>query len=274
LFVVLPDYHIHTTLSKHASGEPSEYRATAVRRGVPEMCFSDHTPNYNGLGRDCTMEPEDYPIYRSMIAKLQDDRVPRVLFGIEADFIPGCEKPLAQWLDDKALDLVIGSVHFIDDWAFDHPAQCDKWKNTDVAGVWKAYFAILSQSVESGLFDIVGHLDLPKKFGYRPPDRLLREMCKPALDSIAKSGLAIEINTAGLRKPAKEIYPSPIILELARERGIPICVGSDSHAPAAVGMDFGKALLLARQTGYRTFSRFHKRQAAVTELPGQSERCD
>lgn len=257
---------MHTPLSKHASGAPAEYRSAAAKRGMAEMCFTDHLPNYNGLGRDCTMEPEDYPKYRDMILGLQDGKGPLALFGAEADYVPGCIGPLEQWLGDKSLDMVIGSVHFIGDWPFDHPKHMDTWKSADINGVWKAYFSILKDAVETGIFDTVGHFDLPKKFGHRAPDRLVRELCRPVLDSVAKFGMAIEINTAGLRKPVAEIYPSPIILEQARERAIPVCFGSDAHAPEEVGADFDKALALAREVGYDTRAEFRKRQRTLLPL--------
>ncbi|MEI6810142.1 MAG: PHP-associated domain-containing protein, partial [bacterium] len=114
---------------------------------------------------------------------------------------------------------------------------------------------------------VVGHIDLPKKFGHRLKDKDLKEMAQPVLDRIAAAGMAVELNTGGLRKPVEEIYPSALLLSLIREREIPICFGSDAHEPGHVGMDFDKALRLAKDVGYTTFVKFRKRAMLLTPLP-------
>jgi len=110
-------------------------------------------------------------------------------------------------------------------------------------------------------------LDLPKKFGHRPSDRDLKEMAQPALDRIAAAGMALEINSSGLRKPVHEIYPSALLLSLAKERDIPICFGSDAHRPEEVGWQFDAALALARSVGYTHAMQFRRRQQISYALP-------
>ena len=110
-------------------------------------------------------------------------------------------------------------------------------------------------------------MDLPKKFGHRPPDKDLKEMVQPVLDRMAEAGMGMELNTSGLRKPVGEIYPSPLIVSLARERDIPICFGSDAHSPADVGTDFALALKLAREAGYADYFRIRKRKKEIVPLP-------
>jgi len=120
---------------------------------------------------------------------------------------------------------------------------------------------------DTRLYDAVGHLDLPKKFGFRPKDRDVKEMAQPALDRVAAAGMAIELNTSGLRRPVKEIYPSPLVLSLAFERGIPVLFGSDAHTPADAGYAFDQALLLAREIGYTHRLQFRKRIRERVPLP-------
>ena len=258
---------MHTPLCKHASGEPAEYLATARSVHMPEMCFTDHAPNPDGVGTKYSMGMDQFSDYHTMIAELQDGSPPAVFFGAEADYYPSCRNHLSHWLPAGGFDLVIGSIHYLGNWGFDNPDEMEGWKSVDVRGVWKKYFSLLSEAADSGLFDVVGHIDLPKKFGHRLKDKDLKEMAQPVLDRIAAAGMAVELNTGGLRKPVAEIYPSPLLLSLIRERDIRICFGSDAHEPGQVGMDFDKALMLAREIGYTEFVRFRNRKMISTPLP-------
>jgi histidinol-phosphatase (PHP family) len=263
----LPDYHIHTVLCKHADGVPADYRAAAGSRGLPEICISDHGPNPDGYDAAHRMEMRQFEKYRNMVSLLQDGDSPAVLFGIEADYYEGCEVFLREWLPAQQFDLVIGSIHFIDDWGFDNPQQRHVWDSVDIKATWQKYFELVGRLADSGLFDVVSHLDLPKKFGFRPPEKDVKEMVKPLLDIIAKAGMGMELNTSGLRKTVGEIYPSPLIVSMAYEREIPICFGSDAHTPDDVGSGFGQALLLAREAGYNRYFRIRGRKKKLTRLP-------
>lgn len=264
---MLPDTHIHTPLCKHASGTPGQYRASAQSLNMTEMCFTDHAPNPDGVGKQYSMDMDQFDDYRGMIGELQDGKPPTVFFGVEADYYPACKKYFSVWLPRGGFDLVLGSIHYLGNWGFDNPDETDGWKSVDVKGVWKKYFDLLAEAAESSLFDAVGHIDLPKKFGHRLKDNVLKELAQPVLDRIAAAGMAVELNTSGLRKPVKEIYPSALLLSLAREREIPICFGSDSHEPGQVGIDFDKSLRLARDVGYTRYVRFRKREKIPTPLP-------
>ena len=263
----LPDYHMHTVLCKHAKGKPSEYKKTAERHGIPEICFADHVPSPDGYDPTNRMKLNQFPRYMQMIRTLQDNQAPNVLLGIEADYYDGCVTFLGEWLPKQGFDLVLGSVHYIDDWGFDNPVELRIWETADVTAAWRRYFELVEGLVGTGLFDVVGHLDLPKKFGYRPPDNALKDMSQPTLDLIASAKMGIEINTSGLRKPVGEIYPSALLLSLAREREIPICFGSDSHRPEDVGADFDSALNMAREAGYNEYFRISGRKKYLIPLP-------
>ncbi|MGQ9663005.1 MAG: histidinol-phosphatase HisJ family protein [Kiritimatiellia bacterium] len=263
-----PDLHIHTAFCKHAIGQPGDYVTAARHIALGEIAFTDHVPSPDGYDPLCRMTLDEFPLYRAAVSAAQQAAAPPlVLFGIEADYYEGCEAFLSGWLPSQKFDVVLGSVHYIGDWGFDNSANLHRWKNADVTEVWRSYFCLVAKLVRSRLFDVVGHLDLPKKFGYRPPDRLVREMALPILDLIADAGMVIEINTGGLRKPVREIYPAATLLALAREREIPICFGSDAHAPAEVGYAFEAALALARAAGYTTMARLRARRIEIVPLP-------
>ncbi len=263
----LPDYHLHTLLCNHANGEVADYRNAAKAKGIPEICFADHAPNPDGYDPQHRMRMDEFSVYQEMVGGQMDDRVPIVLFGLEADYYDGCEIFLEQWLDDQHPDLVLGSVHYIATWGFDNPSAKQIWKSVNITDTWRYYFSLVEKLVATGLFDVLGHLDLPKKFGHRPPENEIREMVQPLLDKVAKSGMGMELNTSGLRKPVKEIYPSPLIISLARERDIPICFGSDAHRPEDVGKDFSKALQLAKEAGYKEYFRIRNRKKYLVPLP-------
>ena len=279
---MLADYHIHTELCHHAEGEASAFRARAVNLGLPEICFTDHVPNPDGYDPVNRMRLDQFPLYRTMVADLARTSQPAiakamagkpvVLFGVEADYYDGCERFLQDWLPRQKFDLVIGSVHYIDNWGFDNPDERHVWDSVDVTNTWRTYFNLIGKLADcrladSRLADVVGHLDLPKKFGHRPSDRDLKEMAQPVLDRVGKAGMAIEINSSGLRRPVHEIYPSALLLSLAKERGIPICFGSDAHRPEEVGWRFDASLALARSVGYTHAVQFRQRQPRPYALP-------
>lgn len=264
----LPDYHTHTRLCRHASGTPAQYRAAAARRGLPELAVTDHAPNPVGYDPENRMGLAEFSDYQAMVRPLQDGALPGVLLGIEADYHEGCEAYLPDWLRRQPFDVVLGSVHYIREWGFDNPDRRGDWERVDVPAVWRKYFLLVAQMAATGCFDVVGHLDLPKKFGHRLRDAQLREFAAPALDALARAGMAVEINTSGLRKPVAEMYPSPLLLGMARERGIALSFGSDAHRPAEVGADFDQALTLARAAGYTEHAVYRARQRRLAPLPG------
>lgn len=174
-----------------------------------------------------------------------------IRLALEVDYLPGHEDWIRELAARHPWDYFIGSVHYVSDtWAVDNPYKLSEWKHRDAFEVWTIYFERLTLAAASGLFEIIGHADLPKKFGHRPT-----EDCTPLYENFLTAAkqhhCAIELNTAGLRKDCREIYPSRQILELAFQKGVPITFGSDAHAPGEVGMNFAEAIQLARAVGYR-----------------------
>jgi histidinol-phosphatase (PHP family) len=265
---MVPDYHTHTVLCKHATGTVAEYTAAAAAAGISELCFTDHIPVPDGYDPANRMALEQFDTYRAWVAEARGSAPITVLYGIEGDFYPGCERFQALWLRDQPFDVVLGSIHYIRDWGFDNPVNRRVWDSVDVTATWREYFALVGKMADSRLYDVVGHADLPKKFGHRPLEKDIREMVQPALDRVAKAGMALDINTSGLRRPAAEIYPSRPILELARARDIPICFGSDAHRAKDVGYAFAQAVQWARDAGYTHSVRYRQRQSELVPLPG------
>jgi len=258
---------MHTPLCRHAVGEPPEYVARALEAGLTEIGFSDHSP----------MRQDDFDNWRMRLDQLDEyvDKVRRVQrdfpqlqikLALEADYLPGGEDWVRELAGRYPWDYFIGSVHYVSDsWAIDDPTHLSKWKGRDPYEVWSAYFERLAMAAASGLFEIIGHADLPKKFGNRP-ERDCRPLYAKFLDAAKKADVAIELNTAGLRKDCREIYPCRALLELAAERGVPITFGSDAHAPGEVAHAFGEGVALARAVGYTHCCRFTQRRRTTATL--------
>ena len=261
------DYHAHTPLCRHARGEPTELAARAVSIGLAEMGFSDHSPMPRDDFDDWRMKASDLEDYIARVRQARRDHPNLVIkLGLEVDYLPGQEGWVRELAARHPWDYFIGSVHYVSDsWAIDNPAQLSQWKNREPLEVWTGYFERLTLAVESGLFDIIGHADLCKKFAIYP-----REDCTSLvagfLQAMKRRGLALELNTAGLRKDCKEIYPSPHIVQLAAELGVSITFGSDAHAPEEVGLNFPEAVELASRAGYTHYCRFTRRQREDVKL--------
>src|SRR3989338_9139731 len=255
------DSHMHTPLCGHAAGLPAQYAEHAVKMGLKEIGFSDHAPLLSHTDPKITMNIEQLPLYHAMIEDVQKRYAKkiRIKIGIEADFLAGLEEKTKKLLSGYPYDFILGSVHFIKRWGFDDPAERQKWVERDVNQVYRDYYELLRMSAQSRLFDVISHCDLVKKFGDRPTDDMTTEVKKTA-EVFKNTGMVIEINTSGLRKPVKEIYPSLWNLKIYCAAGVPLTFGSDAHEPTDVGRDFDKGLQWAREAGYKEYVIFKKRK--------------
>jgi histidinol-phosphatase (PHP family) len=261
------DYHTHTPLCRHAEGEPEAYLTAAIAAGVTEYGISDHAPQMPEPFDDWRMTTAELPEYFQWIERARTHaagKIP-VRAGLECDWLDAGEN----WISDLAAchswDYLIGSVHYLSDWDFDNPKWLGRWAESDVDAVWTDYWETYARMADSGLFDILGHPDLVKKFSHVPAGDLDR-FYEPVIDVIAAAGSVIELNTAGWHKPCAEAYPSPRFLELACSAGIGLVISSDAHAPHEVARDFPRAIALAKAAGYRETILFDKRQRRTEPL--------
>lgn len=262
-------YHTHTPYCRHADGEPEAYVDAALASGVSEYGVSDHAPQVPEPYDDWRMLDAELPAYLEWIERARTHaagRIP-VRAGLECDWLDGCEPWIESLRSRHDWDYLIGSVHYLAGWDFDNPKWLGSlWSECDVEDVWTRYWKEYARMAESGLFDILGHADLIKKFGYRPDGDLAR-FYEPVIDAIAASGAAIELNTAGWHKPCGEAYPSCEFLELACSAGIPLVISSDAHSPGEVGRDFPRAIGMAKAAGYLETQLFDKRRRTAERLP-------
>jgi histidinol-phosphatase (PHP family) len=249
---MLTDYHLHlrpdgleASAEEHFTEENVDrYLTAAEEHGIGELGVSEHVYRFRQA-----LEVWRHPFWEE---QARDDldaycefvAMTPLRLGIEADFVPGAEDRMANLLEEHDFDYVVGSVHFLGEVAVDHEGY-DAWEaKGDPDAVWRRYFELLAEAARSGLFDILAHPDLVKVWGKgRPlPDRDPRFYYEPAVEAIAESGIAVEVSTAGLRKPVGELYPSRALAEMCVEAGAEFALSSDAHAPDQVGFAYDRAL--------------------------------
>jgi histidinol-phosphatase (PHP family) len=267
---VLTDYHVHLRPDDGDTGadrfftaaNAERYRETATERGIEELGVSEHVHRFV-QALDVWTHPfwrasavDDLDAYCDYVREETDLRL-----GIEADYVPGREDRLANLLDAREWDYVIGSIHFLGDEAVDMRGEWDVWRDGGPDRVWARYFETLGEAARTGMFDILGHPDLVKVFGADAPrpDGDPRRFYERAMDGIAESDVAIEVSTAGLRKPVGEIYPARAFLEMCLEAGRPVALSSDAHVPEQLGFEYERALELLSDLGVEELAVFERR---------------
>lgn len=254
---LLYESHCHTPLCKHAHGTPTEYAAEALSRGLKGIIFTCHCPLPEGISHAVRMAPEQYDHYVELVAEARETFSGRldVRLGLESDYYPGVEPWLEKLHARVPLHHVLGSVH----------PQVPDYRARFFRGNWfeyqQTYFDHLARSAETGLYDTLAHPDLIKNES--PPDwdfaRILPYI-ERALDRVAATGVAMELNTSGLNKAIREINPSPTMLGLMHSRGIPVVLGADAHRPARVADGYANALHTLQAVGYAEISFFLDRR--------------
>ena len=261
----LADYHTHTPLCRHAEGWPVDYARVAVERGLGELGFADHSPMPEFFD-DWRMLREELPTYIDEVARARAE-FPQltIKLGLECDFIPGQESWIEELAGMAEWDYLIGSVHYLrQGWEVDHPKYVGRHE-AHAEEIWRDYWELYGMCIRSGLFDFVAHPDLPKKFGVTPTGDL-RRFYEPAVAALAETGMAFEINTAGLRRDCREVYPARGFLELAHAAGVPLLINSDAHTPGDVAAGFEEAIKLAKDVGFKRTLRFTRRRRSSVAL--------
>ncbi len=250
------DLHNHTTRCNHAKGSMESYIERAIELGIDIYGFSEHAPmKFDEYYR---LPFSEISIYENDVKKLQEryNNDIKILLGYEVDYMPNY---IEERVVNAEVDYLIGSVHFLDKWGFDNPEFIDEYSKHNIDTIWQNYFDQIEAMAKSGKFDIVGHLDLIKIFNFIPK-KDIRTIATPALKAIKKSNMVLELNSAGLRKPCREIYPSSPLLKLAYELDIPITFSSDAHAIGQVGFKYDETKKLAQSIGYTKAVTFEQRE--------------
>jgi histidinol-phosphatase (PHP family) len=293
----MSDYHLH--LHGHGPADqldppPGHYPAgyieayveAAAARGVSELGFTEHLYRCRDaadvLGRFWEREPvpwlaqhteeflaEDRTLnlerYVETVVAARDRGLP-VLLGLEVDFFPETIDAVMEFLAPFPWDFLIGSIHWVNGWAVDHSGAIAAFEERGVDLAYEQYFDLEAQLAGSGVVDALAHADVVKKHGHRPaqerPDLYAR-----VVEAAAASGTAVEVSSGGLRNPAREVYPSPLFLEMFHAAGVPITLASDGHSPDQAAWGHDEVVAAARAAGYSQRLQFRRRSRSFVPLP-------
>lgn len=269
----LPDYHMHTPRCNHAIGTVDEYAEAALLVGLEEIGMSDHSPmpDHFDVWR---MDESELGSYIQEVNEAKQAFAGRldVKLGLEADYFPDTGDYIKNLLDAHPWDYVIGSVHYLGDlsnkWGFDNPDDMREWEFRDVEDAYCDYFERVAASARSGLFDVIGHPDLIKKFGHRPmlDSQRVAVAEEAMLQAVKEADVALEVSSAGLRKPVAEVYPHARIIARAAELNIPISFGSDAHAPGEVGHAMEDCIGMLALCGVHEVASFSSRKRQMQPI--------
>jgi histidinol-phosphatase (PHP family) len=275
---MLTDYHLHLRPDEDRSdpyarwyteSNVKRYLEAAEAAGIEELGVSEHVYRFT-QSLDLWHHPfwERYAV-DDLDAYCEFVRSTPLRLGLELDYVPGAEEQAQELLAARDFDYVVGSVHFVGEGAVDMEEFGIWAQEVPPAKAWSGYFDAVARAARSGLFDILAHPDLVKVWGTMAtvPEGDLRKYYEPAVEAIAESGIAVEVSTAGLRKPVGELYPSRAFAEMCVEAGAPFALSSDAHLPEQVGSGYERALELLGELGVGEICVFERRQRSLAPLP-------
>ena len=273
---MLTDYHVHlrpdeldaTADEYFTEANVERYLDAARAAGVDELGVSEHIHRFVDA-----LTIWDHPFWRQnavddLASYCDFVRTTPLKLGIEMDYVPGREDRIASLLDAHEFDYVVGSVHFLGDGAVDDP-DFDVWgRDGDPDRLWRRYFEMIAETARTGLYDILAHPDLVKYWGHdRPRPQLdVRFHYEPAIEAIAETGVAVEVSTAGWRKPVDELYPATAFAEMCVDAGAAFALSSDAHMPEDIGHQYDRAVETMRDWGVTEVAVFERRERTMQEL--------
>jgi len=258
---VIASFHNHSDWSDGRTGFGAMY-TSADRMRVDILGLSDHFCIYpDGSVPSWSISPDRADEYVDEVVSYQGKGLMEVTVGAEFDWFDNHGPILEPVMNALTLDYRIGSVHHVGTEQFD--ASAAFWlalSEEQRDEVFAKYWGLIRGMAESTLFDIAGHLDLPKKFGFGPKADMTPAI-DAALDAIAANDLVVELNTAGFGRPCADAYPSLEILTKCRAREIPVTLSSDGHIPGHILFEFERGLGRLHEAGYSSVARFRGREA-------------
>ena len=261
LVKLFSDYHTHPQghrVQPYTQTLLQPWVDSAREKELTDIAFTDHDRYHEGI---------DFDEIDKLRAANPDVRIRA---GVELDNDPVHSIAGKRWIEKnwERLDFVLGSVHFLDraDQMFDSvPVGAEQFAGRDIDEIYADYFRRIRELAGSGLVDCLAHLDLIKIHGHRPKSAIA-DLVAETLDLIAARGLAIELSTAGWRKPVNELYPSDEIIRLAMEKGIRFTTASDAHSHAQLGENYERLGEKMREHGIRQISVFERHQSQESPI--------
>jgi len=259
--LLFSDYHMHPQghrVQRYTQELLQPWADSARSLGLRDIAFTDHDRYHLGI------EFDELNRLRERNPDL------RIRAGIELDNDPVHSPAGRKWIEknwDK-LDFVLGSVHFLEraDQMFDSvPDGAGQFEHRNIDEMYADYFRRVRQLIASGLIDAVAHLDLIKIHGHRPTENI-GTFVDDTLEFIRARNLAIELSTAGWRKPVNELYPSDPIIESAIKKEIPFTTASDAHSHVQLGENFARLTDKMAEIGIRRVCIFEKHKGVQVPL--------
>lgn len=251
----LVNTHCHSKYCGHGEGDVTEYVAAAREAGLSTLAFTEHFPLSDAFDPDryLSVPQEEMDVYVNAVEGARSTHPEMdIILGIELDFLGEDEDRPFTDADLERFELVLGSVHFVDRWAFDDPAQRAVWEESGAADrIWRRYIDLWCDmaSDASRRIDVLSHPDLAKKFAYYPTFPLEPEYRRMA-EAARAGGRMVEVNTSGAYYACKEMFPAPALLQEFRRAGVPCTVGTDAHIPRNIARDIKNAYALMYDVGY------------------------
>lgn len=290
------DYHLHLYPHAPRTGGPrtgedpvdfiERYVLAAAERGVRELGFTEHlfrcVESTDVLGpiwekaptrelrdqaqqtiqNDRTLSLDNYV---ETINRAKQRGLP-VLLGLEVDFSPESYGGVLEFLEQYDFDYLIGSVHWIDGWVFDRRASVDEFARRGARRVFEQYFDLKTQLATASGVDVLAHADRCKTHGILPDEEPV-DLYENLVRETARSRLAVEVSSGGLRQPVGEVNPAPTLLRMFHEADVPITLASDAHFPEDAGWGHQDVVSAARAAGYTQHERFERRERHTQPLP-------
>jgi len=263
----ITDYHVHVERGPYTLDWLELFVRQAAKAGVTELGISEHAYRFTQT-RHLLSNPwvekrktEDLDAYLALLLEARKQGV-RVKIGIEMDVMPDNMDAMRDFLASYPFDYAIGSIHWLGGFGFDLDEMREQWEQNRVEEIYETYFSLLEDMVAKGPVNIIGHADVIKVFGFKAPEVASRwyERLTPL---IKRSGMAVEVSTAGWRKPVGEIYPAPEWLRRLVDANVPLVLSSDAHRPEDVGALYPQALDMLRALGVKQLATFSERQMAL-----------
>ncbi len=236
--------------------------------GLTRLHVLIHAPLPGNYDKRHRMSVEEYYSAYAPSVSLMSEKYRnqiRIKRAIEVDFLDWADRWNRDFINENDFDFVIGSVHFVGPLGEEKPLFGREYEPAELESLHEGYFQAIAASARSGLFDVIAHCDIVKKFGSFSSKRV-DELIGEALHAVKKAEICIEINTSGLRKPENETYPGKSILARVRDLDIPMTIGSDAHTPQDVGRDLDLALQLVKSFGKSRISVFNRRQRSEVRV--------
>lgn len=259
------DLHTHHDRCGHAQGQIKDYIEAAIQNGLQVIGIADHSPYFSSekdqLNPHIAMAKSEFPHYIQEVLQLKEAYAEKidVLLGVESDFFPESVEKYRSNFDRYPFDYIIGSVHDVDGVSIFKRGRWEGLSEAQKMKTKETYYSLIKQSAQSGMFQILGHIDAMKGF-YPEFSTIQTKAVEHTLKVIGEHDIAIEVNTSGKTKDVGGWYPSDEILEMAKHYGVAVTFGSDAHDPHRVGDEFELVRARLKEIGFKEWVYFKKKK--------------